>query len=126
MLEIADRVHGNIGGLQEIERVGEGERAARVAAVGVEHQDFAAFLPLRTVQIHAERIVQGRPAVGLTHANPFHETRVVRRTEPGHANFRVEVDEGEIGRVVHRIHELHGGCAAVPQLSGARGKLFVV
>ena len=60
MLEVADGVDRDVGGPQQIEHVAERERAAGVAAVGVEDEDLLAVLLGGAVEIDAERVVQRR------------------------------------------------------------------
>ena len=118
MLEVADRVDGDVGRLHEVEHVVERQRAGRVAAVGVEHQDLLPVLALRAVEIDADRVVERRPAVGLALADALDEARIVGGGEARDAHLRVEVHERDVGGVIERVDELDRGRARVPEVVG--------
>ena len=113
VLHVADGVDRDVGRLAEGEHVAEGERASRVAAVGVEDQHLLPVLALGAVEIHADGVVQRGPAVGLPAADALDETRVVVGAEAGDAHLGVEVDERDVGGVVEGVDELDRGGARV-------------
>ena len=76
--------------------VAEANRAARVAAVGVEHQDLPARLLGGAVEVDAERVVQRREAVRLPRADPLDQARKVVLPVLGDADFGVEVDQRDV------------------------------
>ena len=109
MLQVPDGVDRDVGCLHEIQRVLIRQRAARVAAVRVEHEHLLAVLRFRAVEVHPQRVVERRHPVDLAHADPLDEARVVVGVEARDAHLRREIDERHVRRPIGGVHELDGG-----------------
>ncbi len=95
--------------LEQRQRLLQRQRRPGVTAIGVHHQYLAAVLGIGTVEVGAERIVQGREAVGLALPNPLDQPCEVALRISRDAHLRVEIHEGDVlGRRQH-VQELDGG-----------------
>ena len=105
--------------LQQVEHVAGGERAARVAAVGVDEQDLLAVLLGGAVEVDAHRVVERRPAVRLAHADALDQPRVVVGAVARDADLGVEIDQRDVDRVLVGVEELDRGRCATSLMSAA-------
>ena len=96
MLELADRVHRHVRGLEQIEQLVEAASSSRVAAIGVEQHHLAAVLPGGAVEVHADRVVERRPAVGLLLPDALDQRGRTRSAVTRDAHLGVEVDDRDV------------------------------
>ena len=84
----------------------EADRAARVAAVGVDQHDLPAVLAAGPVQVQPDRVVERRETARLLLPDPLDEPRELVLAVARRAHFGVEVDDGDVDGVGQRVEEL--------------------